>query len=74
MDKIQEIAKLFRDRLGISMPKSESSYRKHDDHRFDTITYPQRTRIPDLSKFSDECGRCTHEHIGHFLVQLGIGR
>jgi hypothetical protein len=53
------------------MTDSRSSYRKPYDHYFDAIPYPQGTRIPDFSKFSSECSKSTHEHIGKFLAQLG---
>ena len=58
--------------MGINISSLGSSYQKLYDHQFDTIPYPQGTRIPDFSKFSDECGRSTHEHIGQFLAQLGV--
>jgi hypothetical protein len=72
MEKIrEEIAELFRDRLGVSVARVGQSYRKSYDHRFDTIPYPQGARIPEFSKFSGENGRSTHEHIGPFLAHLG---
>jgi hypothetical protein len=47
------------------------SYQKPCDPWFDTVPYPQGTRIPEFSKFSGENGRSTHEHIGQFLAHLG---
>jgi hypothetical protein len=32
--------------------------------------YPQGARILEFSKFSDESGRSTHEHVGQFLAHL----
>jgi hypothetical protein len=65
MDKIrEEMAELFRDRLGVSVARLGQSYQKPYDHRFDTVTYPQGARIPEFSKFSGENERSTHEHIG----------
>jgi hypothetical protein len=71
MEKIrEEMAELFRDRLGVSVARVGQSYQKPYDHWFDTVPYPQRARIPEFSKFSDENGRSTHEHIGQFLAHL----
>jgi hypothetical protein len=65
MDKIQEeIPKLFRNRLGISMSGAEQSYQKSYDHQFDSTQYPQGTSVPDFSKFSSEGSRGNHEHVG----------
>jgi hypothetical protein len=47
------------------------SYRKPYSHLFDTVPYPQGTRIPDFSKFSGEGGKSTHEHISQFIAHLG---
>lgn len=47
------------------------SYQKPYDHRFDSIPYPQGTRILNFSKFSGECGKSTHEHVGQFIAHLG---
>jgi hypothetical protein len=47
------------------------SYRKPYSHRFDTVPYPQGTRIPDFSKFSGEGGKSTHERISQFIAHLG---
>jgi hypothetical protein len=72
MEKIrEEMAELFRDRLGVSVARVGQSYQKPYDHRFDTVPYPQGARIPEFSKFSGENGRSTHEHIGQFVARLG---
>jgi hypothetical protein len=72
MEKIrEEMAELFRDRLGVSVTRVGQSYQKPYDHRFDIVSYPQGARIPEFSKFSGENGRSTHEHIGQFLAHLG---
>jgi hypothetical protein len=67
----EEMAELFRDRLGVSVARVGQSYQKPYDPRFDTVPYPQGARIPEFSKFSGESGRSTHEHIGQFLAHLG---
>jgi hypothetical protein len=42
MEKIREdMAELFRDRLGVSVAKVGQSYQKPYDHRFDSIPYLQ---------------------------------
>ena len=46
------------------------SYQKPYDHEFETILYPQGTRIPEFSKFSGGCGEITHGHIGQFSAHL----
>jgi hypothetical protein len=72
MEKIrEEMAELFRDRLGVSVARVRQSYQKPYDHRFDTVPYPQGARIPEFCKFSGENERSTHEHIGQFLAHLG---
>jgi hypothetical protein len=58
-----EVARLFRDILGVSVSGMGQSYRKPYSHRFDDVPYPQGTRIPDFSKFSSEGGKSMHGHI-----------
>jgi hypothetical protein len=65
------MAKLFRDRLGVSVAKVGQSYQKPCDHQFDIVPYPLGAMIPVFSKFSGENGRSTHKHIGQFLAHLG---
>jgi hypothetical protein len=67
----EEIAGAFRDKLGVSMVLGGQSYRKPYDSRFDHHPYPQGTRIPEFAKFLGDQGKCTREHIGQFLAQLG---
>jgi hypothetical protein len=67
----EEIAGAFRDKLGVNMVPGGQSYWKPYDSRFDHHPYPQRTRIPEFSKFSGDQGKNTCEHIGQFLAQLG---
>jgi hypothetical protein len=67
----EEVAELLSDKLGISMSDMGKSCRKTYDHKFDTMPYPQGTRILNFSKFFGECGRSTYEHIGQSLAQLG---
>jgi hypothetical protein len=67
----EEIARAFRDKLGVSMIPGGQSYRKPYDSRFDHHPYPQGTRIPEFAKFSGDQGKNTREHIGQFLAQLG---
>jgi hypothetical protein len=62
---------MFRDKLGVSVSGTRQSYRKPYSHRFDTVSYPQGTRIPDFSNFSGEGGKSTHEHISQFIAHLG---
>jgi hypothetical protein len=72
MEKIrEEMAELFRDRLGVSVARVGQSYKKPYDHRFDTVVYPQGERIPEFSKIFGESGRTTHKHVGQFLAHLG---
>jgi hypothetical protein len=72
MDKIrEEMAELFRGRLGVSVARVGQSYQKPYDHRFDIFPYPQGARIPEFSNFFGENGRSTHEHICQFLAHLG---
>jgi hypothetical protein len=66
-----EVAGMFRDKLGVSVSGTGQSYQKPYSHRFDTVLYPQGTRIPDFSKFSGEGGKSTHEHISQFIAHLG---
>jgi hypothetical protein len=66
-----KVAGMFRDKLGVSVSGTRQSYRKPYSHRFDTMSYPQGTRIPDFSKFSGEGEKSTHEHISQFIAHLG---
>jgi hypothetical protein len=67
----EEIARSFRDKLGVSMVPGGQSYWRPYDSRFDHHPYPQGTRIPEFTKFLGDQGKSTCEHIGQFLVQLG---
>jgi hypothetical protein len=61
MEKIrEEMAKLFRDKLGVSVATVGQSYQKPYDHWFDIVSYPQGARIPEFSKF-----------LGKFLANPG---
>jgi hypothetical protein len=66
-----EVAGLFRDKFGVSVSGIGQSYRKPYSHRFDAVPYPQGVRISDFSKFSDEGGKSTREHISQYLAHLG---
>jgi hypothetical protein len=66
-----KVAGMFRDKLGVSVSGTGQSYRKPYSHRFDTVSYPQGTRIPDFSKFYVEGRKSTHEHISQFIAHLG---
>jgi hypothetical protein len=52
-----KVAGFFRDKLGVSLSGIGQLYRKPYNHRFGVVPYPQRTRIPDFSKFSSEGGK-----------------
>jgi hypothetical protein len=67
----EEIARAFRDKLGVSVIPRGQSYWKPYDSRFDYHLYPQGTRIPEFAKFSGDQGKNTSEHIGQFLAKLG---
>jgi hypothetical protein len=72
VEKIKdEVAMLFRDKLGVSVSGICQSCRKPCSHRFDDVPYLQGTRIPDFSKFSGEGGKSTNEHISQFLAHTG---
>jgi hypothetical protein len=47
---------MSRDKLGVSVSGTGQLYWKPYSHRFDTVPYPQGTRIPDFSKISSEGG------------------
>jgi hypothetical protein len=66
-----EVAELFRDKLGVNVSGIGPSYRKPYSHRFDIVPYPQGVRVPDFSRFSGEGGKSTHEHISQYLSHLG---
>jgi hypothetical protein len=67
----EEIVRVFRNKLGVSMVSGGQSYQKSYDSRFDHHPYPQGTRISEFAKFSGDQGKNTREHIGQFLAQLG---
>jgi hypothetical protein len=62
---------MFRDKLGVSVSGTGQSYWKPYNLRFDTVPYPQGTRIPDFSNFSGKGEKSTHEHISQFIAHLG---
>jgi hypothetical protein len=59
----EEIARVFRDKLGVSMIPEGQSYRRPYDSRFDYHPYPQGTRIPEFAKFLGDQGKSMREHI-----------
>ena len=67
----EEIADILKDKLGISLSNTPSSYRKPYHHRFDLPAYPTGFRTPEFVKFSGEDNRSTREHISQFFAQLG---
>jgi hypothetical protein len=67
----EEIAEVFRDKLGVSMVPGGQSYQRPYDSRFDHYPYPQGNRLPEFAKFSGDQWKNTREHIGQFLAQLG---
>jgi hypothetical protein len=72
VEKIKdEVAKLFKDKLDVNVSGTWQSYWKPYNHLFDTMPYPQGTRISNFSKFSGEGRKSTHEHISPFLAHLG---
>jgi hypothetical protein len=72
VEKISDkVAGLFRDKLYVSVLGKGQSYQKHYNNRFNTVTYPQETRIPYFSKFSGKGGKRMHERISQFLAHLG---
>jgi hypothetical protein len=72
MERIRdEVAGLFRDKLGVSVSGIGQSYRKPYSHRFDVVPYLQGVRIPDFSKIFGEGEKSTHEHISQYLAHLG---
>jgi hypothetical protein len=66
-----EVAGMFRDKLGVSVSGTGQSYWKPYSHRYDVVPYLQGTRIPDFSKFFGEGRKSTHKHISQFLAHLG---
>jgi hypothetical protein len=72
VEKIRdEVDRLFREKLGVSVSGIGQSYQKPYSHLFDTESYPQETRIPDFSNFSSEDRKSMHEHISQLLAHLG---
>jgi hypothetical protein len=67
----EEISELFRDKLGVSVFDIGQSYQRPYDPRWDVVTYPSGTNVPNFSKFSCEGNKGTHEHVSQFLAQLG---
>jgi hypothetical protein len=71
MEKIRgEMVELLWERLDVSVAISGQSYQKPYNHRFDTMSYPQGSRIPDFSIFSGESGKSRHEHVSQLLAHL----
>jgi hypothetical protein len=66
-----EVAGMFRDKLGVNVSGTGQSYQKPYSHQFDVVPYPQGTRIPDFSKFFGEGRKSMHEHISKFMAHLG---
>jgi hypothetical protein len=62
---------VFRDKLEVSIVPEGHSYRRPYNSKFDRLPYPQRTRIPEFTKFLGDQGKSTLEHIDQFLAQLG---
>jgi hypothetical protein len=67
----EELARAFRDKLGVSIVPRGQSYRRPYNSQFDRLPYPQGTKIPEFAKFLGDQGKSTREHIDQFLAQLG---
>jgi hypothetical protein len=50
----EEIARAFRDKLGVSIVPERQSYRRPYDRKFDRLPYTQETKIPEFVKFSGD--------------------
>jgi hypothetical protein len=53
----EEIARAFRDKLGVSIVPGGQPYRRPYDSQFDHLPYPKGTRIPEFAKFSGDQGK-----------------
>jgi hypothetical protein len=46
-------------------------YQKPYPDYYDQLPYPRGYRVPEYSKFSEEDGKTTLEHVGQFILQYG---
>jgi hypothetical protein len=67
----EEIARVFRDKLRVSMIPRGQLYWIPYDSQFDYHPYPYGTRISEFAKFSGDQEKSMREHICQFLAQLG---
>nr|CAH65879.1 OSIGBa0160I04.5 [Oryza sativa] len=65
------IADVMREQFGLKPKETGSLYRQPYPDWFERIPLPNRFKVLDFSKFSEQDGVSTYEHISRFLAQCG---
>jgi hypothetical protein len=61
----------MRDQFGIKLKVNTYSYRTSYPPAYDLIPLPNRYKVPDFTKFSEQDDTSTIEHVNRFIIQCG---
>jgi hypothetical protein len=66
-----QLATILRESFGIESKGRGRIYQESYPYYYDQLPYHRGYRVPKFSKFSEEDGKTTLEHVGQFILQCG---
>jgi hypothetical protein len=66
-----QLANILRESFGIEPKGRERVYQKPCPDYYDQFPYPRGYRVSEFSKFSENDGKTTFEHVDQFILQYG---
>jgi hypothetical protein len=63
-----QLATILRESFGIEPKGRGCVYQKPYPDYYDQLPYPRDYRVPEFSKFSEDDGKTTLEHISQFIL------
>jgi hypothetical protein len=63
-----QLASILRESFDIEPNGRECVYQKSYPDYYDQLPYPRGYRVSEFSKFSEEDGKSTLEHVGQFIL------
>jgi hypothetical protein len=65
------IADVMREQFGLKPKNTGNLYQPRYPEYFEGVPLPNRYKVPDFSKFSEQNNVSTYEHVSRFLAQCG---
>jgi hypothetical protein len=63
-----QLATILRESFGIEPKGRGCVYQKPYPDYYDQLPYPRDYRVPEFSKFSEDDGKTTLEHVSQFIL------